>query len=292
MQRLGRERLNKVLQARELALKLERVDPLWHGWVAPVWVLSWALLDVPWVDPELAAAIRRNLGFQKPLRVLVANGANRAGKSRWAACTIGRYLWPTITPSMTPATVDRMKAFMERPRNTYCFQTTEKDSRDRQQPLLVEYMPPAIRAAACSKKGFKSGNVGDIRYSVKNGFPDSLFVTPDGSRCDFRNYAAYSHDPMSIEGIEADAIWADEPNQAELIKTLKGRITTRNGILVPTFTPIHGYTPAVRMFYASSRPVMESPAFLLPADGGEPDLEAAMYVEDLVWRALAEAPAP
>lgn len=284
MQALGKMGTARYLMARHQAIELAKTDPLWHGFVPPVWELAWRILDVPWVDPEAAEKTRQALGMAKPRRVLLANGANRAGKTEFAACTCGRFLWPVIRKNMTPATVERMTKMMAKPRNVYCFLSTEKDSRDRQQPYMLRYMPAHMRALACSKNGFKEGSTASIKYSVKNGFADDLFVTPDGSKCDFRNYAAFSRDPGTVEGIEADVIWPDELASAELLETLRGRIATRGGILIPTFTPINGYSPAVRMFYQGSHAVLKSPAFLLPEDGGAPDLEAAMYTEDVIWR--------
>lgn len=259
----GKERSLQYLAAREEALRLEREDPLWNAWEPPTWTLWDCLLAVPWVDTALAQEVRLALGFQKPVRVLLINGANRGGKSEYAARTVARIAWK------------------DGKKNVYAFQATEKDSRDRQQPLFLKYMPKAFRAAATSKGGFRSGSTGYIKFTMHNGFTDNLFVTPAASKVDFRNY---SQQKENHEGIEADAIWCDELASAELIETLKGRITTRNGLLLLTFTPIYGYTPAVRMFYQSAVPVMESPAFLVPDDEGEPDLEAAMYVEDVIAR--------
>lgn len=289
---LGSEAIGKYLIARKGALDNMLADPLWSGWYPPIWHLAWAIMDAPWTDPERNARIRARLGMKKCARILWILGANRGGKTEFAACTCGRFLWPQINPKkMTPATVARMKQLQSKPRNVYCFHATEKDSADRQQPLFIRYMPPPYRSMVVGlKQGYKEGNVANIKYSVKNGFSEGLFVTPDGSKCDFRNYAAFSHDAGSVEGIEADIIWADELANSELLSTLKSRIAQRDGVLVPTFTPVNGYSPAVRMADQSSTVAMDSPAFLLPEDGLEPAVESAMYTEDVIWRLIGDGP--
>jgi hypothetical protein len=66
-----------------------------------------------------------------------------------------------------------------------------------------------------------------------------------------------------IEGGDCDLIWCDELVPLSWIETLRYRLVTRAGILLITFTPIEGYSPAVKEFLDGARTVLEAPAELL-----------------------------
>ncbi len=268
--RWGKKLTVRYLWERHKAMKAAKLDPLWHGWEPPSWTLWDCLLGMWWVDAKLAEEVRTNLGFVHPLFVLWLFGANRASKSMYSARTCTRILFGKA--GMPPPVEKVVTVFGE----------TEQWSRKHQQTKMHFFMPEPFRSAS-KGKGFKTTDgIGYIKYlGVRGGFPDNMFVTPTGSYCEFKFYAQ-SED--SHEGGAQDAVWCSELVSADLVDKLKRGLSDRQGKMIVDFTPIQGYSPAVRMAMASAVPALSSPAFLIPEDGGEPDVEAAMYVEDVVWR--------
>jgi hypothetical protein len=122
-----------------------------------------------------------------------------------------------------------------------------------QQPIVFKYIPAEL-------KGLKKGTVTNISYTQKNGFSENKFIMPNGSECIFRNYA---QDITVVEGGDCDLIWADELIPLNWIETLRYRLVTRAGILLITFTPIEGYSPAVKEFMDGARTTQSVKAELL-----------------------------
>ena len=81
--RLGEMGFQKLIADREEIIKQEADNPLQFGWEPPIWKVCDALLGFPWVDAAWAERMRRHLGFNRPVRVLLINGGNRAGKSEY-----------------------------------------------------------------------------------------------------------------------------------------------------------------------------------------------------------------
>jgi len=83
-------------------------------------------------------------------------------------------------------------------------------------------------------------------------------------------------DMTSVEGANLDMAWCDELAKVALVETLEYRVAERNGWMIISFMPKEGYTPLVKVFQDNARVVWESDAFLLPKDGGEPDVSRAL----------------
>lgn len=139
----------------------------------------------------------------------------------------------------------------------WCFQSDERASIDRQQPYIYRYLPPEIRNAG------KVGRITNINYTVKNGFSEGLFVTPRSSTCRFMSYGM---EPTALEGAELDLCWCDEMVPADFLETLRYRLLTRGGKMLVTFTPLEGYSVAVKQYLEGARVVSSLPAPLLPQD--------------------------
>lgn len=168
-------------------------------------------------------------------REVLITGGNRASKSEYAGFK----------------SVEVMLAGEKK--RVWCLQTTEPNSVEMQQPIVWKYIPPEL-------KGLKKGQVVNISYTQKNGFSENKFILPNGSECIFRNYA---QDITVVEGGDCDLIWADELIPLNWIETLRYRLVTRAGILLITFTPVEGYTPAVKEFLDGARTIKWANAELL-----------------------------
>jgi hypothetical protein len=92
-----------------------------------------------------------------------------------------------------------------------------------------------------------------------------------------------------LQGKEMDLACPDELVPADWVEDIIVRLATRAGRMIPTFTPINGYTPTVKIFCDGAKTVRTIPAYLCPADGGDQDepaavgLTAEQYSE--LWRA-------
>jgi phage terminase large subunit-like protein len=176
-------------------------------------------------------------------RELLVMGGNRSGKTEWAAKEV-------------------IKTLYSKPGSTvWCFQTTAPNSIELQQPRIWKYMPPEWRNA-------RKSQVTSISYSVKNGYSEGKFVTPQGSICVMRNYA---QDPSTIEGGEIDMAWCDELVPLDVLETLRFRLVDRNGKLAVTFTPVQGWSPTVADYLSGAKTITDTDAELLPLknDKGE-----------------------
>lgn len=168
-------------------------------------------------------------------RELLVMGGNRSGKTEWAAKEV-------------------IKTLYSKPGSTvWCFQTTAPNSIELQQPRIWKYMPPEWRNA-------RKSSVCNITYSVKGGFTEGKFVTPQGSVCVMRNY---SQDPSTIEGGEIDMAWCDELVPLDVLETLRFRLVDRNGKLAVTFTPVQGWSPTVADYLNGAKTIVDADAELL-----------------------------
>ena len=262
MMAMGTHKWQEAMVRRESIIKQERADPLRMGWEPPIWKVCDALLCLPWVEPAWGERMRRRLGFDKPVSTLLINGGNRAGKSQYAANRTMRLL-----------RMGRRSERSEAQMRAWVLHSTLQMSRDYQQPLLYNYLPNDLRG-----KDIKSRDT-YIAYKQKTGFSEEKFVLPPpkpgypGADCLFK---AYEQDRTGIEGGNLDWIWPDELVPVDWVETMELRIAEKNGWMVITFTPVEGYTPTVALFQSGAQVVMESVAYLLPKDGGEPDVAAAL----------------
>src|SRR4029077_15835468 len=66
-------------------------------------------------------------------------------------------------------------------------------------------------------------------------------------------------------GDQLDAIWLDELRNIELLRTLRGRMIDRGGIIIVTFSAIdENYTAVVNEYERGARTVFEVDAKMLP----------------------------
>lgn len=257
---LGAEAWIEAMRKREAIIRDEKEDPLRHGWEPPMWRICDALLGFDRPEPgwtELAERIRRRLGFSRLVKVLLILGGNRSGKSEYVA-----------KRTVKLVTYHRNK-------RVWMFHQSNAMSLEYQQPLIWKYLPAEIRRAV-AKKAVR-GTTEYISYSRKNGFPDGRVIFETESEVGFRNY---EQDKATIEGGEIDLGAPDELIPPDWLETLELRVATRSGRVIVTFTPVDGYTETVAMMYDGARAVVESIGFLLPKDGGQPDVARALGLSD------------
>jgi phage terminase large subunit-like protein len=175
-------------------------------------------------------------------RELLVLGGNRSGKTEWAAKEVIKTMYNK------PGAV------------VWCFSLTAANSVELQQPRVWKYLPPEWRNA-------RKSMVTSISYTIKNGFSESKFVSPNSSQCIFRNY---SQDPSTLEGGEVDMVWMDEAMGAlDVLSTIRFRLVDRNGKLAVTFTPVQGWTPIVADYLSGAKDVVTVDAELLERKNAE-----------------------
>ena len=141
-----------------------------------------------------------------------------------------------------------------------CFHTTHQSSLQNQQPVVYKYLPAEF------KRKIK-GAVANVSYTQKNGFTESTFILPNGSQVWFMHY---SQDSRTVEGLELDAVWADELIPMDLLETIRYRLVTRAGKLLVSFTPIEGYSLTVKDFIAGGEVTEWRDSELLPTRSNIP----------------------
>jgi hypothetical protein len=107
---------------------------------------------------------------------------------------------------------------------------------------MQRYMPPSLR------KIKTQGTVTKISYKEATGYSDDIFILPNGSKARFPTYKAWSQDPMSIEGGEANVVTWDEEAPSEMMETVRFRAHKAGGFLLGGFTPILGYSATVGQY--------------------------------------------
>jgi phage terminase large subunit-like protein len=256
---MGAAECHQALMARERIIREERADPFGKGWEPPIWKVCDALLGFDWVPLELAEKIRHALGFKKAQDVLLINGGNRGGKTHYAARTAMRIL--------------RRKTAA----NCWCCHSTQSMSIKYHHALMYTLLSPELRAADQRTKTTY------IAYKQKTGFSDGRFVLPPrepgaaGSECEF---LSYDMNPERIEGGNLDFIWDDELVPPDWVETQEFRIAERGGKIVITFTPIKGYSATVKLFQDGAAVARESIGYVLPKDGGPPDVARALGLSE------------
>lgn len=171
-------------------------------------------------------------------------GGNRSSKTEFAA--------KVMVETLQPNRLD-----LDKPVSVWAFQEDERASIERQQTYVYRILPPELRNIG------KKGRITNICYTVKNGFSEGIFVLPNGSLARFMSYCM---DPRSLEGAELDLCWCDELVPADMLETLRYRLVTRGGKMLVTFTPLQGYSVAVKQYLEGARVVRSLPAPLLPQD--------------------------
>lgn len=187
-------------------------------------------------QPQCWADARRLLALYRRLLVL---GGNRSAKTEFAAKTA-------------------VEDLVNHPGREWAFFHSSHDSSIRlQHPRIYKYLPPEWRNIG------KVGNSVNVSFTIKNGFSDSVFILPNGSRGYFFNYM---QDPRVLEGYELDGAWCDELVTPDFLEALEFRLITRKGVLMTTFTPVQGYTATVGRYLAGATIVESRPSPLLPGE--------------------------
>lgn len=211
----------------------------------------WMESDDPFryaIEPKHWKAADSILNEKDEILVL---GGNRAGKTEWAARRVaqmlvgverGEFPWPQWMK-------DRCQ---KRGLKIWCLHTTNQSSIAFQQQVVYKYLPKELRNARKSK-------FTNLSYTQKNGFSDNTGVY-NTNQIWFLNYA---QDKQVIEGGEPDLIWCDELVPHDWLETIRYRLITRQGKLILTFTPIHGYTLVVKEYLAGVKITETKPSPLL-----------------------------
>lgn len=255
---LGDQRYAQHILARERTIAAERGDPLRHFWEPPIWWVCDCLLGFPWVEASVAEQLRRALGFKRLVKFLTILGGNRGGKTQYCVTRALRLL-------------------LLRSSSIWCWHETIKMSIDTHQKEFYRYLPPELKVHDIkSKEAY-------IAYKRKTGFSDQSFILQlkDGSLSDltFKTYGEPSIEGANLDGVVLDELTGREAVHAEIAETMPLRVAERDGWIIKPFTPVDGYSETVRMDLDGAETVKESPAYLLPKDGGEPDLAAALGLE-------------
>ncbi len=220
----GRAHLEKVLRDRAELIHLERYNPLEHGF-----------------EPETYKKARELL---QDADELLLNGANREGKTNFAAKFSVEHL--VETP-------DRIAAFLH---------SSERSSKDQQQPVIFSMLPPEIRALGL--RGVRSKRGTYIQYTRANGFTGEKFILPNTSMGLFFNY---KQDVGVMEGYRLTLVWFDELVPLAFLDALTFRLAQGERLIILiTFTPVRGYTPVVARYVAGAKVIETRPAALLPPD--------------------------
>lgn len=274
--------LECLLALRSRVIADARADPLEWGYEPDIWQVAWALLDVPFTgiaflwrlrglygaaEPDPWGRFRREmraaLGFPAPVRDLLVMGANRSGKTDFAAKTLMRLA------SKGPG---RQLMFFLAQQMSLSAETV--------QPRLWRYFPPANKTKHLGEDWY-------VHYKDLKGFTDAAFQLPNRTKVLGKFYSQNPAD--ALVGSEADFAWADELVPQEWVDELGRRLASRRGKLLLTFTPIEGWTPVVKRFLEGAEYVRRIPAYLLPRDGGGPEPWSACGLARAAWDALAEA---
>lgn len=276
--------LESLLRKRAKIIRMEEDDPFRYGWESPIWKLADAILGLDCHDETFLKQLDTRLGMDwetwrqqmlellglsKQVLMLLILGANRSSKSEYAAKRCQQM--GTYNPGASIA----------------AFQMSEPRSVKDQQPLFWKYMLPEWRIQVAGAETY-------IKYKRKTGFSEMGFINPVGSDYRFLNYK--QDRGTAIEGPEYDLMWPDELVPPDWLETMKYRLASRQGKAIATFTPVNGYTPSVGLFCDGATVARTSTAFMLPRDGGEPDVAATLglerwELEELVTAEIEKRPA-
>jgi hypothetical protein len=250
------EDLNAWLAKRQEAIDAEKRNPFQHGFEPEVWHLvddllvdgNKVILDLSriaklWPEGMALPADFVPKEIEGATEIWIP-GSNRSSKSEYA----GKKM---------------MKLLMEIDgARTWSFADTGPISIARQQPIFWKYMPVEIKRIAAETGKAKQGVTLNVSYKQKTGFAEQSFVLPNGSQHWYKNY---EQDPGNVEGDQLDGLWLDELRNLELLRTLRGRMHDRGGLVIVTFTSIdENYTAVVNEYDRGARTVLEVPAELLP----------------------------
>lgn len=248
------------------------VDMLRHGFELPHWAETDTLLGLKPAGPETAAhlvhnwrkapyvqtftpALREELGalpeplLQQSFYIWIGLGGNRSGKSEYCAKRV-------------------VQSALKFPSGlVVCLAETLEASIVTQQALIWKYLPPEIKKL--NNKRDPNG-IFNVTYTKKNGFTGPSVILPNGTQILFKSYGS---EPGDVEGWmlgsrygRAVGMWLDESATAGWFEAGKRRCRYCGAILLWSFTPIKGMTPAIKEAVGEAETVKALPAELLPQD--------------------------
>lgn len=256
---LGAERWREAMALREKAISEEVLKPLWRCYEPPIWKVCDALWGAPWLDEKEADAIRRNLGFLKPVNVLYLLGGQRSSKTEYAANRMSRL------------------AQMKEHGLSWMFHNTLNASIDTHQKLIWKYLPPNLRGKPILSQTTY------VAYKDKTGFSDGSLVLPNVHKMRFLSYDMALED---LQGFNCDAVAFDEFATPEHIETGKARVAVKNGVVFVMLAPITGYTALVQSASDGAEIIRESIAYMSPIDGGPKDISRYLGLTEAEAAAL------
>lgn len=259
-------------------------DPYRYGYEPPIWYVAKALIRNPawsdyerlqirkrlgddWTAEDFAEKMRRRLGFQYPVTRLLVMGSNRSGKTDFSA-------------KLSMQTAREGNKFIGSGAQTL------KTQKQNQMARIWRYMPAEWQAKNIANKKAKDV-VENISYTPKNGFAGSKVTFENGS---ILNFVTYEQNIAALEGVEYDLVHLDEEYGIDYYNLMTTRITSRAGVFLGTFTPLHGYTPQIAKFLDGAIVTRYHTAYLRPIDGGEKlphaelNLSKEEYEELVTWR--------
>lgn len=261
---VGREqaalRLQRIAEERRARLIKAAEDPLHHGFRPEIWdLVDDLLVDGNRVVIDLERLKRLTPeGMELPPDVQVPiemegrseiwiGGSNRSSKSEYGVSKIMRILDATEAA------------------RTWSFADTGPISVARQQPVFWKYLPKTEKRLAMSTGKMRIGAGAKITYSKAGGFAGETFVLMNLAQHWFKNYA---QDIENMEGDQLDGVLLDELRNVMLLKTIRGRMGDRGGVIIVSFTSIdENYSEVVDEYERGMRVTLEVPAELLPLKG-------------------------
>jgi len=264
-----------LVDGRERFLSRMREDPYRHGYEPPIWHVTRALLrgyeptesDIRAADGDwerFCAETRRSLGFGRPVGELLIMGANRSGKTDFAAKLA-------------------IRTAMLGGKSINIGLQTLPTGKQVQMPRVWWYMPKELKARNIAGKKPKD-NEEHISYTKQNGFSSSKITFANGSDVRFVSYDMNVDGAM--EGSALDMCWLDEEFPKSFLDAARFRLASKRGYLLGTFTPVSGYTPVVKDFLEGMTVVRWHTAYMLPRDGGPCEPWSELGLSEDEWQRL------
>lgn len=276
------EARRQLAALRERQIENRRSDPYTYGYEPPIWFVTKSLMRNPcWSEYErvtirrkmgldaetFADRMRRRLGFEHAVTKVLIMGSNRSGKTDFAMKLC-------------------VQTAMQGGKKVFSGAQTLKTQKKIQMPRYWHYMTAEQRAKNVATKKATDA-VENISYTEKNGFAGSRIIYGNGSSHD---WGSYEQEVRSLEGSEYDLAHLDEEYPKAHYDLYTTRVTSRAGVFLGTFTPLHGYTAPIAAFLDGATIVMYHRAYLRPKDGGprepwnELNLERSEYEKLVAWR--------
>jgi phage terminase large subunit-like protein len=259
---MGAEKWIEAMRRREKAIRDEQAQPLWKAWEPPIWKVCDALWGAPWLDGDEAEAIRRNLGFRKPVNILLLLGGWGSSKTEYAAMRISRLM------QLIPKQI------------FWFMHETRPSQQDQQDPIIYKYLPPNLKTDKAIME-----KVTYVAYKEKTGFSEGSFVLPNHSRGRFWTYEGGVD---KLQGPTVKGAWGDELMPPEFVTAVGSRVGRGNGVFFITFAPIHGHTATVQEQCDGAEIVREITAFLDPEDGGPRDVARYLGLTEAEYAKLRD----